>query len=140
MVNLLSPEQYQEFVLPRDRRLAEAFSMIGVHNCAWNADAYVPHYATLPRVAYVDMGLESDLVEAKQAFPTARRALMYTPMDVKEKPLEQIEKDLDRIAREYGPCDLVCADIESGTPDQRILELFDLCDRLSTTYGAGAME
>lgn len=140
MVNLLSPEQYQEFVLPRDRRLAEAFSMIGVHNCAWNADAYVPHYATLPGVAYVDMGLESDLVEAKRAFPTARRALMYTPMDVKEKPLEQIEKDLDRIAREYGPCDLVCADIESGTPDQRILELFDLCDRLSTTYGAGAME
>jgi hypothetical protein len=53
---------------------------------------------------------------------------------------EQIERDFERIAREYGPCDLVCADIESGTPDQRILELFDLCDRLSTTYGAGAME
>lgn len=140
MVNLLSPDQYEEFVLPRDRRLAEAFSMVGVHNCAWNADAYVPHYATLPRVAYIDMGMESDLVEAKRAFPAGRRALMYTPMDLKEKALEEIEGDLDRIAREYGPCDLVCADIESGTPDQRILDLFDLCERLSDKHAAATTE
>ena len=138
MVNLLSPAHYEELVLPYDRRIAEAFRMIGVHNCAWNADAYVPHYATLPRVAYVDMGLESDLVQAKQAFPTARRAIMYTPMALKAKPLDEIERDLDRIAREYGPCDLVCADIESGTPDARVLALFDLCERLSDTYGAGS--
>jgi hypothetical protein len=84
------------------------------------------------------MGLESDLVQAKQAFPGARRALMYTPMELKETPLEQIERDLDRIAREYGPCDLVCADIESGTPDAKVLALFDLCARLSDTYGAGS--
>jgi hypothetical protein len=65
---------------------------------------------------------------------------MYTPMDLKEKALEEIEGDLDRIAREYGPCDLVCADIESGTPDQRILELFDLCERLSDKHAAAATE
>ena len=65
---------------------------------------------------------------------------MYTPMDLKEKPLGEIEKDLDRIAREYGPCDLVCADIESGTPDQRILDLFDLCERLSDEHAANATE
>ncbi len=86
------------------------------------------------------MGMESDLVEAKRAFPTARRALMYTPMDLKEKTLEVIEQDLDRIAREYGPCDLVCADIESGTPDQKILDLFDLCDRLSDKYAGATTE
>ncbi|GMR23859.1 MAG: hypothetical protein BMS9Abin37_2333 [Acidobacteriota bacterium] len=135
MVNLLSPEHYQELVLPHDRKLAEAFATVGVHNCAWNADAYVPHYATLPGVGYIDMGLESDLVEAKRAFPKARRALMYTPMDVREKPVETIEQDLDRFAREYGPCDLVLADIESGTSDQRILDIFDLCERLSDKYG-----
>lgn len=136
MVNLLSPDQYEEFVLPRDRQVAEAFTSVGVHNCAWNADAYVPHYATLPRVSYIDMGMESDLVEAKRAFPTARRALMYTPMDLKEKSVEEVEQDMDRIAREYGPCDLVCADIESGTPDEKVHALFDMCERLSEKHAA----
>lgn len=137
LVNLLSPEMYEEFVLPFDRRIAEAFSMIGIHNCAWNADPYVPHYAMLPEVAYVDMGLESNLVQARAAFPTTRRALMYTPMDVKEKTLPQLTDDLERIAREYGPCDVVFADIDRGVPDQRIHELIDLCARLSDQHTAG---
>jgi len=131
LVNLLSPEMYEEFVLPYDRRVAEAFSMIGVHNCAWNADPYLPHYAKLPEVAYVDMGLESDLVQARAAFHRARRALMYTPMDVKEKTLPQLTADLERIAREYGPCDIVFADIDRGVPDQRVHDLIDLCSQIS---------
>jgi hypothetical protein len=124
-------------VLPYDRKVAEAFpGGIGVHNCAWNADGYVPHYATLPRVTYVDMGLESDLAAAQRAFPGGRRALMYTPMEIKEKPVEEIEKDLERVARDYGPCDLVCADIESGTPDAKVHQVIDLCEKLSEKHAA----
>ena len=134
LVNMLSPRHYQRLVLPYDRRLAEAFSMIGIHNCAWNADPYVPHYVTLPNVAYIDMGLESDLIAAKAAFPNARRALMYTPMDVAHKSDEALAKDLNRIAREYGPCDLVCADIDIDTPDARIHQIFDLCETISQKY------
>jgi hypothetical protein len=135
LVNMLSPKHYSALVLPYDRRIAESFSMIGVHNCAWNADPYVPHYATLPNVAYIDMGLESDLATAKEAFPTARRALMYTPMDIANKSSEALAADLERIAREYGPCDLVCADIDVDTPDERVHEVIDLCEDLSEKYG-----
>jgi hypothetical protein len=136
LVNMVSPRHYQKLVLPYDRHLAGAFSMIGVHNCAWNADPYVPHYETLPNVAYIDMGLESDLRAAKAAFPTARRALMYTPMDVANKSDDALGADLDRIAREYGPCDLVCADIDVDTTDARIHHIFDLCETLSRKYAA----
>ena len=136
LVNLLSPEMYAEFVLPCDRRVAEAFSAIGVHNCAWNADPYVPHYATLPEVAYIDMGLESDLPSARAAFPQARRALMYTPMDVKEKTSAQLRDDFERIARDYGPCDIVFADIDLGVPDARVHELIDLCGEISDRHAA----
>lgn len=135
LVNLLSPGQYRQFVLPHDRHLAESFSHIGVHNCAWKADPYVPHYATLPNVSYIDMGLESDLPAAKAAFPAARRALMVTPMDIANKSSEALAADVDRIAREYGPCDLVCADIDVATPDERVLEIIDRCKRLSEKYG-----
>ena len=134
LVNMISPQHYQQFVLPYDRRLAEAFSMIGVHNCAWNANLYVPHYATLPNVAYIDMGLESDLAAATEAFPAARRALMYTPMDIANKSSAQLTADFERIARDYGPCDLVCADIDVDTPDERVTEVVRLCERISNHY------
>ena len=131
LVNMVSPEQYRDLLLPFDRRIAETYGLIGIHNCAWNADAYIPHYATIPSVGYIDMGLESDLVAAKETFPNARRAIMYTPMELANKTLAEIRKDLERIAGEYGPCDIVFADIHSKTPDERVIKVIELCEQLS---------
>lgn len=133
-VNMISPEQYIKFILPNDRRLAETFGCIGVHNCAWNANPYLEHYAILPNLAYIDMGLESDLVKAKCLFPNARRALMYTPMDLANKDIQSIKDDIQRIAQEYAPCDIVLADIESDTPDERIREFIRECEAASKHY------
>lgn len=133
LVNLLSPRQYRQHLLPFDQRLAEEFGCLGVHNCAWNASPYLTAYSEMPDIAYIDMGLTSDLCRARDLFPQARRALMYTPMDVANKSLPQIRADLTRVAREYGPCDVVCADIEAGTPDERVVEVVNLCAELSRT-------
>lgn len=127
LVNMVSPDQYRDFLLPFDRHLAETYGLIGIHNCAWNADPYIQHYATIPNVAYIDMGIESDLARAKEAFPDARRAIMYKPMDLADRTIGEIRHDLETIASEYAPCDLVFADIEEGTPDQRVMEIMELC-------------
>ena len=134
LVNLLSPKHYQKFVLPFDLRMAEAFTMIGVHNCAWNADPYLDNYSELPKVAYIDMGIESNLVKAKALFPKARRAIMYTPMDIANKDYDDLAYDFKYIAKNFGPCDLVCADIDTGTSDKRVHEIYELCEMLSEEY------
>lgn len=126
-VNMIAPAQYEEFLLPCDRRMAAAFETLGVHNCAWNASGYLELYATLPNLGYIDMGMGSDLAKARALFPNARRALMYTPMDLANKPVNAIYADLQRVAREYAPCDIVLADIESGTPDERVLRFVEWC-------------
>ena len=131
LVNMMSPNQYRELLLPYDLRLAKEFGCIGIHNCAWNADPYIDDYARVPGLAYVDMGMDSNLAHARAAIPSARRAIMYTPMDVANKPLETIRADFETIARDYGPCDIVAADIEAGTPDERVQELIDLCEFIS---------
>ncbi len=136
LVNMTSPKQYAHFQLPFDLRIAESFGMIGVHNCAWCADPYIDLYATLPRVAYIDMGMESDLARAKKAFPDARRAIMYGPMHIRNRPLAQIEQDLNGIAERYGPCDIVFADITHDTPDERVLALIDICERITEKHAA----
>jgi len=131
-VNMLSPDHYREFLLPYDRRIAEAFDTLGIHNCAWKADPYLKSYASIPNLGYIDMGIESDLRRARELFPRARRALMYTPMDLANKSGPALRSDFERIARDYGPCDIVIADIEAGTPDERVLFAMDLCHELSS--------
>ena len=129
LVNMVSPRLYEEFLLPLDRQIAEAFDCLGIHNCAWSATPYLDFYAQVPKVAYIDMGLQSDLNRARMLFPDARRALMYTPMDLTNKPLTEIEKDLEQIATEYAPCDLVLADIDAGMPDEKVCAIIDKCKR-----------
>lgn len=133
LVNMVSPEQYRESLLPLDKRMAEVFGCIGVHNCAWNANPYMDDYALIPHLGYIDMGLESNLARARRMFPKARRALMYAPTDLANKSLKNIREDLERIARDYGPCDVVAADIEAGTPDRRVLEFLEICDEIDRT-------
>jgi hypothetical protein len=132
LVNMVSARQYRELLLPLDQRFAETFGLLGIHNCAWNADPYLESYVQVPHVGYIDMGLDSNLARARALFPHARRALMYTPMDAANNSSAALRRDFERIAREYGPCDVVLADIEAGTSDARVLELIALCDELST--------
>jgi Uroporphyrinogen decarboxylase (URO-D) len=134
LVNMIQPELYQEYILPFDKRIAEEFGVIGIHNCAWDATPYLEDYASIPKVGYLDMGLDSDLGRARNLFPDTRRSLMYTPMDLANKSLKEIRRDLEGIALNYGPCDLVAADIEAGTPDQRVSEFLQMCEQLSEIY------
>lgn len=134
LVNMLSPELYNEFILPFDQRIAAAFNTIGIHNCAWNANPYLHDYASIQNVGYIDMGLDSDLEKARSLFPETRRAIMYTPMDVANKSIREIKTDMESIAINYGPCDIVAADIEHGTPDEKVIELIKICDEISNQY------
>ena len=135
LVNMVSARHYREHLLPYDRRFAEEFGCIGIHNCAWTADPYLDSYATVPHVGYVDMGIESDLIRARAAMPNARRAIMYTPMDLADKSIDEVRADFELIAERCGPCDMVLADIEAGTPDERVLAARDICRDISARMG-----
>jgi hypothetical protein len=55
-------------------------------------------------------------------------------MDVANKSLIELKSDLKNIAANYGPCDIVAADIEDGTTDNKVVELIDLCHEISYEY------
>lgn len=134
LVNMISPELYREFILPFDKQIAESFECIGIHNCAWNANPYLNDYASIPKVGYIDMGIDSDLEKARTLFPKTRRALMYIPMELANKSFSEIRKDLEIIAKNYGPCDLVVADIEHGTPDKKVTDVIHICEEISKKF------
>jgi hypothetical protein len=131
LVNMVSPQQYRRLLMPYDIKIQQVYDTIAIHNCAWNATPYFEPYSEIPNIGYLDMGIDSDMARARDMFPDTRRALMYTPMDLENKSTDEITSDIEKIAREFAPCDVVVADIDAGTPDKRILWFLELCDKIN---------
>jgi hypothetical protein len=134
-INMISPQYYRDFVFPYDKRIAQGFERFGVHTCNWDVTPYLEELHELPKVGYLDMGIASDMEKARNLFPEARRAVLYSPVKLQEAPLEDIEKDMERIYKELSPCDVVMADIQATTPDSRVKELLKVCRDLEGREG-----
>ncbi len=130
-VNMVGPKVYGDTLLAYDIRIAEQFTSLGIHNCAWTVTPYIDHYARVPRVSYIDMGIDSDLARVKQVFPQARRNCLYKSVDLKNKSNEEIRRDFEYIAENLAPCDVGLPDIEHDVPDEKIMFAIDLCRELS---------
>lgn len=125
-LSMISPRMYERRLRAFDERIARSFERFGVHTCNWDATPYLDAIAALPKVGYIDMGIETDMARARELFPQARRAVLYTPGWLKEKPAEAQRADLERIARELAPCDVVVADIPWDTPDSAVLRFEEM--------------
>jgi hypothetical protein len=132
VMNMISPDQYAEFVRPFDRRIAASFERFGVHTCNWDVTPYIEVLAELPRLGYLDMGMMSDMARVSRTLPDTRRAVLYSPVKLQEAVLEEIRRDMEKIFAELGPCDLVMADIQASTPDARVRALLDICADIET--------
>jgi len=132
-VNMVSPKIYREFLLPYDKKIAESgFERFGMHTCNWNVTPYLEEIKKLPKVGYLDMGIMSDMKKVKKMFPEARRAVMYSPVRLQEASLNEIKKDMEKIYNELSPCDIVMADIQATTSDQRVNQLLKICKNLES--------
>lgn len=129
-VNMISPEMYEEFIFPYDKKIAGEFERFGVHTCDWDVTPYLDVLSELPKVGYLDMGPMSDMKRARDKFPETRRAVIYHPENLHRKTFEKLREDMTEIYRDLAPCDLVMADIRNDTPNQRVKELLKICRNL----------
>jgi len=102
-----------------------------VHTCEWDVTPYIEVLALLPKLGYLDMGMMSDMPRVKETFPQTYRAVLYSPIRLEKASLEEIRKDMVKIYREIGPCDLVMSDIQATTPDERVQNLLMICEQLA---------
>jgi hypothetical protein len=120
VVVMISPQQYEIFVLPHDLRLSHEYARFGIHTCNWDATPYLGALRRIRRMGYLDTGMMADLRRIREIFPDARRAVMVGPVELETKPLDQIRADMERLAADYAPCDIVMADVDHTTPDERV--------------------
>jgi len=135
-MNMVSPRTYREMLVRYDERIARSFARFGVHTCNWNVTPYLGVLRGLPDMGYLDMGMASDLRKAREAFPEARRAVLYSPVRLVETSPGELRQDMARIFDELSPCDVVIADIQADTPDERVNSVLTTCRILEAGEGA----
>ena len=128
VMNMISPEMYEEFILPHDAKIADSFDRFGVHTCEWDVTPYVDVLKKLPKMGYLDMGMMSDMARVRQEFPETRRAVIYSPVKLEDAALKDIQTDMKTIFRNLAPCDVVLADIQHLTPDRRVCDILRECE------------
>jgi hypothetical protein len=131
VMNMISPESYAGFVRPFDTRIAGSFERFGVHTCNWDVTPYIEVLAQLPKLGYLDMGMMSDMRRVRETFPDTYRAVLYSPVKLQEAGPEQIRSDMEKIYEDLEPCDLVMADIQASTPDERVRTLLAMCEEIA---------
>ena len=129
-VNMVSPQIYRDFLFPYDKKIAKSFERFGMHTCNWDVTPYLEEIIKLPKVGYLDMGIISDMKKIKKMFPEARRAVMYSPVRLQEANLDELRKDMKKIYNDLSPCDIVMADVEVTTSDQKVNQLLKICKNL----------
>ncbi|MBL8229427.1 MAG: hypothetical protein JNL98_13145 [Bryobacterales bacterium] len=127
-VNMVSPAMYSRMLAARDARIAESFDRFGVHTCNWDVTPYLKALARLPKVGYLDMGLDSDLKAARAQFPESRLAVLYSPWKLIEASEEQLRADIERARADLAPCDIVMADIPWNATDDQVNRFLAICE------------
>lgn len=129
-VNMVSPEVYKEFVFPYDKKIADNFPRYGVHTCNWNVSPYLDDLVQLPKMGYLDMGMMSDLPKVKKLFADTNISVFYSAVSLQDLTMDEIKKELEKIYRQVAPCNLVMADVQATTSDERINDFLKICSTL----------
>ncbi len=125
-VEMISPALYERFILPAELRLAERFRPYGVHHCGGNMHLYAPQYARLG-AAFFDVGWGSDVAACRKALPDAFLNLRLSPVRVQQNEVSTVGSDvlgLLQAAGELKNIGLCCINLDYGTPDENVTEVF----------------
>ena len=131
VVNMISPETYEKFILPCDIKLSKAFKNFGIHSCNWIIDPYTNLFNKIENLDYIDFGFSSDLIKTKKGFPNSTREVFYNPAYLVSKTEEQVRKDIEKIYSELAPCELCLPDIDDFVPDEKIIRFVEMAKEIA---------
>jgi hypothetical protein len=127
VVNMISGQHYEQFLMPFDRKLSERFRYFGIHNCNWNVDEYLESYAQIGELLYLDFGMDSDMTRLKRLFPDTTLVVFYRLTG--KEPREVVE-DL-QIIRQSDSCSRIyLSAIGADTPTSLVHHFFTTASRL----------
>jgi uroporphyrinogen-III decarboxylase len=127
-VQMVSPQIYEEFLFPYEKRLQEELAPYGIHHCGDNLHLYAPYYARL-RVVFCDVGWGSDVARCRRELPNAFLNLRLSPVRMLQCTAAEIRRDAEQLLAAEGDTrnvGLCCINMDHGTPDENVRAMLDV--------------
>lgn len=134
---LVGPKCYKDKFLERDRDIGKLAGELGqrivLHHCGL-FDAYAECYSRIPNVCLVEIGWGSDVRTALKAFPEAVVQYIVGASFLGSSSRRQVRDEIRRVIDDAGICRrrlrVIVPDIEYGTPDENVAEIYEACKQL----------
>ena len=135
---MISPAAYEEWVLPYEQKIyglvKELGQKFGVHHCGI-FDGYSVQYRKIPRINLLEIGWDSDIEASFKLFTEATIQYIFSPSFLVSANREQIREKTGQILesskKNWDRFRLSVPDIEFGTPDENLIEIYECCENVS---------
>ena len=125
-VDMISPELYEEFLLPWDKKLARHFPPFAVHHCGAHCERFAALYCTIPNLSWLEAGAFSDFAAVRRTCGNLSLNLRYSPRDLLQKSPSEIERDVKNafaatVCNGSSACtSMSCVGVDPQTPDENV--------------------
>jgi len=129
-VEMISEQNYIDWLLPYEKKLAEEFPIYGIHHCGQTMEHVVNGYAKVPNLRFVEVGAFSNLAAVAAALDqTVLINARYSPVRLKEATDAELHAELKEIRRIVPGerLSISCVGIDASVPDERIAQFCSYC-------------
>lgn len=132
-VEMVSQDVYEEFLLPLDNRLADAFPHFGIHHCGRTMEHVVNGYAKVHNLEFVEVGAFSDLGAVARTLPEHMLInARYSPVRLAGVSEAELRTELEEMVRLVpGPrLSISCVGIDASVPEEKVCAFLRICKEL----------
>lgn len=129
-VEMISLDQYRNFLITYDNRLANIFLPFGIHHCGRSMEHVVDAYAEIMNLSFVEAGAGSDIAAIRRVLPKAHINARYSPVKLTNVDYEELNEDIRQMIKAGAPSELLsisCVGIDAGVHDDQIKAFLDIC-------------
>lgn len=130
-VEMVSNDIYEEFLLPRDQKLADAFTPFGIHHCGKTMEHVVDGYAKVKGLTFAEVGAFSDLKTVRKKLPKVFLNARYSPVRLMDAPKDAIKDEVRALVRDGqengGLVSVSCVGIDKNMPTGQVIAFLEAC-------------
>ncbi len=137
---MISDADYENFVMPFDRKWSEEHAAYGIHYCGCDPHRHAAMFARLPQLRFLDVGWGGDVNALRKLLPETFLSIRLSPVELIEQSVEQIRETITRLVEASGNLALTgvcCVNVDHRVSDEQVDALFETVAELREMSGRG---
>lgn len=123
-VEMISLDNYMDFLLKYDQKLSAIFQPYGIHHCGQSMEHVVSGYALVPDLAFAEVGAGSNIQTVRNTLLDCWLNLRYSPIKLADVEKNNLEQELSLMVSEAGgkdaPISISCVGIDTSVSDHQV--------------------